>query len=128
MNSIKALRAGVLAVALAGCSDLHLAAGDLQIGPNPAMPGDQVVASVIVSLVPTQRHTIILTIDDREHFRVTSTEKPAIPYVIGMGDAADLIAEYGVGTHTARVEVRAEDANERARTQSVTFVLQNAAP
>ena len=77
---------------------------------------------------PVQRHTIILTIDDVEHTRVTSNEAPAIPYVITLGDAADLIATYGAGTHTARVEVRAEEENETARTQTVEFELRESAP
>jgi hypothetical protein len=128
MNASKALRAGLLAAALAACSEFHLSAGSLDIGPDPAVPGDQVVATFLVSLLPTQPHTVIFLIDDKEHFRATSNEAPPIPYVIQLGDAADLIAEYGTGTHNARVEVRAEEENENARTQSVTFTLQSAAP
>lgn len=108
--------------------DLQLSAFDLQIAPNPAVPGDQVVASLAVILVPVQRHTIIVTIDNTEHLRVTSTEAPPRPYVIALGDAADLIARYGAGTHAARVEVRAEESDESARTQTVGFELRQPAP
>lgn len=133
MTGSKSMRHGALAgmLAIAACSELgsfHLSASGLQIGPNPAVPGDVVVASVFLVVNPLQRHTIILRIDDVEHFRATSSEAPAIPYVITLGDAADLIATYGTGTHLARVEVRAEEDNETARTQSAGFELRETAP
>lgn len=131
MGGSKALRAFVAVglVAIGACfSDLHLSASNLEIGPNPAVPGDLVVASVLVIVNPLQRHTIILTIDGAEHFRATSNEAPALPFLITLGDAADLIATYGPGTHSARVEVRAEEANEVARTQTASFELSQAAP
>lgn len=133
MRRSKALRGVALAalLVLAACSDLggfRLRASDLEIGPNPAVPGDQMVASLIVLLAPVQRHTVILTINDTEHSRVTSNDAPAIPYVISLGDAAGLIATYGTGTHFARVEVHADEANESASTRSVAFELRDAAP
>ena len=119
----------VAMLALTAClDDFHLSASDLDIGPNPAVPGDVVVASFIVSLIPVQRHTVIVTIDNTEHLRVTSNERPPIPYLITLGDAADLIATYGAGAHVARVEVRAEDKGESARTQSASFELQQPVP
>lgn len=133
MSGSKAVRGGALAAMLAitACSELgsfHLSASGLQIGPNPAVPGDVVVASAFLIVNPLQRHTIILTVDGAEHFRVTSDEAPAIPYVITLGDAADLITTYGPGTHSARVEVRAEEEGETARTQAAGFELREAAP
>lgn len=129
MSGSKVLHAVAAVVAIAACfSDFHLSASNLQIAPSPARPGDLVVASVVVIVSPVQRHTIILTIDGAEHFRVTSNEALARPYVITLGDAADLIATYGPGTHSARVEVRAEDANEIARTQTASFELSQVAP
>lgn len=133
MRRCKALRGIAFAALLVStaCSDLggfHLRASDLEIGPDPAVPGDQMVATLIVILAPVQRHSVILTINDTEHSRVTSGDAPAIPYVISLGDAADLIATYGIGTHSARVEVHADEANESARTRSVTFELRDAAP
>lgn len=129
MSGSKALRVVASVVAITACfSDLRLSASNLEIGPSPAVPGDVVVASVLLIVAPLQRHTIILTIDDVEHFRVTSSEAPAIPFVITLGDAADLIATYGTGMHSARVEVRAEEANEAARTQTASFELNEVAP
>jgi len=133
MRVSKALRGCALATLLAmpACSDLgsfRLRASDLEIGPNPAVPGDQMVASLIVLVAPVQRHTVVLTINGTEHRRVTSSEAPPIPYIITLGDAADMISAYGTGTHTARVEVHAEEANESASTRSVSFELRDAAP
>lgn len=133
MRRSKALRGVTLAALLVStaCSEFggfRLRASNLEIGPNPAVPGDQMVATVIVILAPVQRHTVILTINDTEHSRVTSSDAPTIPHVISLGDAANLIATYGTGTHSARVEVHADEANESARTQSVTFELRDAAP
>lgn len=121
---------GALAVlAMVSCSSgSHLSASNLQIGPNPAGPGDVVMASVDILVSPVQRHTIILTIDGSEHFRATSSEAPERPFVINLGDAADLIASYGTGVHAARVEVRAEESSERARTQSAGFELRASTP
>ena len=133
MRRSKALRGAALAalLVLTACSDLggfRLRASDLEIAPTPAGPGDQMVATFIVILAPVQRHTVVLIINDREHSRVTSNEAPPIPYVISLGDAADMIATYGIGTHFARVEVHADDANESAGTRSVPFELRDAAP
>lgn len=106
--------------------DFHLAASSLDIGPNPAVPGDMMVASFLMSLIPTQNYTVIFIIDDEEHLRFESNEPPAIPVVIPLGDAADLIDTYGLGEHAAYVQVHARD--DAARTQSVLFQLNEVEP
>lgn len=108
-----------------GCSDFHMTSSDLTITPNPAVPGDNVVASFLLSLVPTQSHTIIVIIDDSEHMRVTSSQPPPVPVVLQLGDAAGLISEYGAGEHDVHVVVHASD--EAARTQSVRLQLNTSA-
>lgn len=119
--------AGGLIVA-GGCgSDLLLSASNLDIGPNPARPGDAVIASVVVTLVPTQRHTIRLTIDGAEHLSVTNDEAPGVLTILELGDAADLLTAYGEGEHTAQVEVQVHDGGQTARTQFVSFELQEGA-
>jgi hypothetical protein len=45
-----------------------------------------------------------------------------------VGIAADLIATYGTGEHSAFVQVRADEANETARTRAVAFRLNESAP
>lgn len=119
----------MLALASTACGmfgGFHLSASNLQIGPNPAVPGDQVQGSVFVDVSPIERHTIILFIDDTEHLRETSTQQPSSPVILSLGDAADLIAEYGTGVHSARVEVRAEERGRTARTQTYNFELRAA--
>lgn len=131
MRGSKPVRAGVFAAVLAitACfGDFHLSASNLEVGPNPAVPGDVVVASFLVMLSPIQQHTVRIMIDDTEHVAVTSTEQPPQPYVITLGDAADLIAAHGAGTHSMRVEVRAEESNRTARTKAASFELRQTAP
>ena len=129
MNRRLALRAlAGLFVTTACFSDLQLSAFNLEVGPTPAVPGDVVVATVELIVNPLQRHTIILTIDGVEHFRETRTETPERPYIITLGDAAGLLATYGPGTHLARIELRAEEDNELARTQAAAFELREEAP
>jgi hypothetical protein len=108
-------------LAIAGCEDFHMSASDLAISPSPAVPGDAVTATFLLSLLPTQRHTIIVIIDETEHMRVTSSEAPSIPVVLQLGDAADLIEAYGTGEHDAYIIVHAND--DASRTQSARFEL-----
>lgn len=116
-------------VVSAGCSDdFLLSTSNLEIGPDPAFPGDMVVASVLVSVIPTQRHTIFLIVDGEEHLRVSSAEQPAIPVILQLGDAADLIQRYGTGVRVAHVEVRLDDSGRSARSQSAGFELQESEP
>ncbi|MBR9991179.1 MAG: hypothetical protein KFH98_15565 [Gemmatimonadetes bacterium] len=125
--NVAAIMLSALALpALSACSDFHMAASSLDIGPNPAVPGDMVVASFLLSLVPTTNHTIVFIIDDAEHLRIESNAPPAIPVIIEVGSAADLIDMYGPGDHEAYVRVFAND--DSARTEAVVFRLNAAAP
>ena len=127
MRGTKAALALVVAV-IVGCRDFQLSAFNLEVGPTPAEPGEMVVAAFNLVLTPRQPYTVILRINGAEHSRVTHNDLPSFVQTIQMGDAADLIAEYGVGTHSARVEVIAEEKNESSSTQSKPFVLQQAPP
>lgn len=129
MSGIKVLRGAALVIC--ACADLgsfHLSASGLDIGPDPAMPGDQVTATFVVRLAPVQGHTIVLMIDGKEHLRLTSDKEPPALSVVVLGDAADLISDYGLGVHFARVDVSVDDADKSARTQSVSFALTEATP
>jgi hypothetical protein len=115
------------ALGMGGCEEFHLSTSALQIVPNPAVPGDLVAAAFVLRLIPMQRHTMIVVIDGAEHLRVTRDDLTEIPVVLELGDAADLIATYGTGAHTAYIEVRALEANEKTRTRSASFQLNPAA-
>lgn len=112
-----------LAVASSGCEEFLLSASNLDIGPNPAEPGELMVATVLVSMLPTQPHTIFFFVDGEEYLRVSSDDAPQIPVILDLGDAADMIAEFGVGVHSAHVVVRMDDQGESARTEAVIFEL-----
>jgi hypothetical protein len=116
------------ALGATGCEEFHLSTSALQIVPNPARPGDAVTAVFVLRLIPNQRHTMIVTIDGAEQLRVAHDELTEIPVVLELGDAADLIATYGTGDHTARVEVRVPEANESTHTRTVAFTLNPGAP
>jgi hypothetical protein len=105
------------------CQEFHLSTSNLEIGPTPAIPGDTVVASFRLRLLPIQSHTIIVFIDGEEHLRVTNNQAHVNPVVVELGAATDLIAQYGTGDHAVFIEVHANEANESTRTQSAAFAL-----
>lgn len=124
-----ALRRSIVAAAvwmtlgLTGCREFHLSTSRLDIGPNPAVPGDDVTASFILSLIPTQTHTITVFIDNVEHLSVTSAGAPTIPVIVEMGDAAGLIAMYGEGVHAVHIAVEARESGGSTRTAAVGLEL-----
>jgi hypothetical protein len=133
-RGMRRLRRKAAFVALVGalapmaCADFHLSTSNFDVSPNPARAGDEIVAVFILSLIPTQSHTITVLIDDTPYLQVTNSGPPALPVVVELGDAADLIARYGPGAHTARIEVHANAENESTRTASVSLELVGSAP
>lgn len=119
--------AAVLAIspAVAGCSsDLLLAASDLEFAPNPARPGDSVVVSFRLTLVPKHEYVAVVLIDGREHLRVTRFEAVNGPVLFTLGDAADLIARYGAGTHRGSAEIQVTAKSAIAKAGDREFVLE----
>ncbi len=118
-----------LVLAAGACTaDLLLAAQELEISPSPALPGDTVTFVFQLTVVPAQSYTVIVLIDGTEHLRVTRVELVNGPFEIKLGDAADLIARYGAGTHTGDIEVQLNERSRIARAASREFVLEAAAP
>ena len=117
-----------VALGIAGCGDFHLSMSDLTISPLPARPGDMVVASFILNLIPPERRTIIVVIDSTEHMRITHSDAINNPIVLELGDAADLIAQYGAGQHAAHVRVHADESDEATRTPWTQFLLEDDTP
>lgn len=115
----------LLAAATAGCSeDLHLSVVQLDVGPDPARPGDLVQASVEVNILPAQGHAIFLFVDGQEHLRQSNSGAPPIPVILQLGDAATLIETYGAGEKEVYVEVRLDASGHLARSRAETFVLE----
>lgn len=111
--------------AAAGCGDdLHLSVVQLDVGPDPARPGDRVQASVEVNILPAQRHGIFVFIEGEEHLRQSGDGQPPVPLILELGDAAALIETYGVGEKEVYVEVRLQESNRLARSRAETFVLE----
>lgn len=109
---------------MTGCREaVTLTATNFDVQPNPAFPGDQVEVSFVLTLLPVQSHTMIVFIGEAEHMRVTRDRTPPIPVRLDVGDAADLISEYGVGNHTVSVEIHANHSDQAIETQSRTLEL-----
>jgi hypothetical protein len=115
----------VTGLGIAGCRDFHLSTSGFDLGPNPASPGDVVVVTFVLNLIPTQRHTIRVFIDDSEQMSVTRTDAPPVPVVLEIGDATDLIAKYGVGTRLVYVRVTADDSGNSTSTRSAGLELRD---
>lgn len=127
----RAILAGFAATLLIGvpaCADLFFSVRNLDISPSPARPGDTVTFVFYMGLVPAQSYTAIVLIDGAEHTRLTRTEAVDGPVVVEVGDAADLIARYGAGSHVGNVEVQLNERSRTARSGERTFVLEAATP
>jgi len=121
-----AVLAGTVGLMLAawGCGpELLLGAGQLEISPNPAQPGDSVSFVFRLRVVPGQDYTVIAFIDSTSHESVDGFEAVDGPFVVQVGTADDLIARYGLGTHSAYVEVRLKEGRT-ARTADESFDLE----
>ncbi len=118
----------VVLLAALGCNDdFALSITSLDISPSPAQTGDSVVFSFNLTVQPEQRFAVILRIDGTEHARMNRFEAIDEPVSLSAGDAGDLIATYGLGTHEGVVVIRLDDGG-RSTTASHTFVLQEPPP
>ncbi len=122
------LASGLMAPGLSGCTELLFSARDLEVVPNPAEPGQQVSFVFAMTLVPSHPFTATAFIDGQPH--LSESGEGVVESLIEMqiGDAADLIAQYGTGQHTARVLVQLDDDSQSAGTQEIVFELQEASP
>lgn len=83
--------------------------------------------SFTLTVIPEQGCTVIALIDGTERTRARRFEAVDGPFVIDVGDAGDLISQYGLGMHLGAVEVRLDDQS-RTATANRTFVLQEPSP
>lgn len=115
----------VLALAGAGCDNaVAVSASGLEVIPNPAHAGDSVSFVFALVVVPRQAFTVTIRIDGVEHSRESRNEEINDLVIKPLGDAADLISTYGLGTHLGSVEVRLADGG-RSATSTRTFELQD---
>jgi hypothetical protein len=120
--------ASAVIVSLACSSDLLLVASDLEVFPNPAQPGDSVKFVFRLTLVPKHRYVAKVLINNTEHLRLERSEAINGPVEINLGDAADLIARYGEGTHRGVVEVELTEKSVIARSGEREFLLRSGSP
>lgn len=105
-------------------SDLALQIGALTIGPNPAAAGESVTFRFGLTVVPEKNVTITAFINDEAYFSQTKLVFWDALYEFEIGGADPMIARFGVGVHTARVQVFVIDEGRTLRTQAVPFELE----
>ena len=114
-----------------GCgltSDVTLEAFNLQVVPSPAQEGDLVFFNFTLTVVANGDATLTASIDDQVHATQAAPRLFSGVYTWEIGDAADLIATYGLGDHTVRISVRDPASDRTATSELVTFTLIEAVP
>jgi hypothetical protein len=112
---------------VSACGDFQLSVRNLQISPDTALPGDSVVFAFALTVAPAQQFTLNVLIDGATHASEMHSELVDAPLVITVGEAGNLIAQYGTGQHEGAIEVRLRDG-ARTATARRTFVLAETPP
>lgn len=81
-----------------------------------------------LTLVPRHQYVAKVLINGNEYLRISRFEAINGPVEINVGDAADLIARFGAGTHRGAVEVEIPDRSVVARSGEKDFTLQRSSP
>jgi hypothetical protein len=122
---IKALTVG-LCGALLGCGlveNVTLEAFNLQVVPTPAQEGDLVSFDFRLNVAASAPVSLSALIDGEEYSTQTVPSFYSGVFTWEIGDAADLIARFDLGDHTAQVRIRESDGGHTAATEQVTFTL-----
>ena len=119
--------AGAFVLAVSACGEFHLSVRNLQISPDTAMPGDSVIFLFDLTVAPAQQFTLTVLIDGATHASEEHSELVDAPLTITVGEAGNLITQYGTGQHEGAIEVRLRDG-ERTATARRTFVLAETPP
>lgn len=132
LNNILSRAATVLlGGALLGCgltSDVTIEAFNLQVVPSPAQEGDLVSFNLTLTVIANGDVTLTASIDDQVHATTAAPRLFSGVYTWEIGDAGDLIDEYGLGDHTARIRVHDPASDRTATSELVTFTLVEAVP
>ena len=122
-----------MAVILASCvlpsgckigEDKAFSIGVLFISPNPAQQGDVVTFTFDLIVIPERSFTVTAFIDDMAHTSQTFRLQQNGLFDFEVADADDLIAQYGLGSHTGRVEVLIAPDDELLANSAQNFELQ----
>ena len=132
MNRVltKAVTVGLCGTLL-GCGlteNVTLEAFGLQVSPAPAQEGDLVSFDFSLNVAASQPVILSALIDGEEYSTQTAPSFYSGLFSWEIGDAADLIARFDLGDHTAQVRVRESDGGHTAATEQVTFTLVVPAP
>lgn len=98
--------------------------GKVRVVPNPAVPGDTVKLVFDLRVMPERTVTMTVFIDGTAHAGQTRTARFDGPFEFVLGPAADLIAAFGRGTHSARLDLRVNEGGRVIISQGVSLELQ----
>lgn len=114
----------------AGCNiggDKAFEVGTLQVVPNPAQAGDVVSFNFFLLMVPERSFTVTALIDNTVHGSQALRQLYDGSFEFLVGDAEDLITQYGLGSHEGRIEVTIT-GESTVLTTSSNFELQEVSP
>jgi len=115
----------VLGPGALGCSsDLLVSVSNLAVEPAQASAGDQVKLTFQLTVIPERTFTITVFIDGAEHGSETQTGTASGLAEFALGDAADLIASYGLGVHQVRIRLDIPQDSRTLETATTSFSLQ----
>jgi len=121
-----------LAVAVAvtgsGCSEgMQLDIFDLEVKPNPAQAGEDIAFEFFLIVMPARSIRLSAVVDGVTYAMETRSFNVNARFEWPLGDAVDMIAEYGAGTHTAQVLLLDIEEGVQLGSEQVTFELVDAA-
>jgi len=122
------LLSAVLTITGLGCSEsVSLDVWGLEVKPNPAHVGEEVVFEFNLLIVPTRDIRLSAVVDGETYSMESRTYNVNSRFEWPLGDAANMIAEYGAGTHTAQVVLLDLESNRQLGSNQVSFELVDAA-
>lgn len=119
---------GILPVALACNTALSFDIGALEVVPDTATAGEQVELRFFLLIAPARTVRLSALIDGDAYQIESATLNVNGTYKWPLGDAADMIARYGAGSHSAQVEVLDLEGNRSVSTALTTFQLVDPGP
>ena len=121
----------LLSGTLLGCgltSDVTLEVFNLSVVSSPGQEGDLVSLNFTLTVLTSGSVGITAMIDDEAYSTHTAPRLFSDVFTWEIGDAGDLIERFGLGDHTARVQVHDPASDRTAISELVTFSLIAAAP
>ncbi len=113
-----------LAVTGLACSEsISLDVGDLEVKPNPAQAGEDIAFEFFLMVMPARSVRLSAVVDGVTYSMETRSFNVNARFEWPLGDAADMIAQYGAGTHNAQVLLLDIEEGIQLGSEQVSFEL-----